>query len=188
MPQRANILNKLREYLDQERFEHSLRVEKTAVKMARKHGVSVKKASLAALLHDCARKYSRQELLTQAKRFNLKIEAVSRFEPKLLHADLSALLAKRDFGITSAEILGAIKKHTTGTPGMTGLEKIIYLADHIEEERKFPGVDRIRRLAAKDLNRAIIESTSNMLKYLLDKGLPVHPGTVKTRNYYLLEA
>lgn len=186
MPRRKDIIKRLERSLDRERFKHSLRVENVALVLARKHGVSVKKASIAALLHDYARKYSRAGLLRAARRLRLKIDPVSRFEPKLLHAELSARLARKDFKITSPEILNAIRKHTVGAPGMNKLEKIIYLADHIEEGRNFSGVKRTRRRAFKDLNRAIVESSSNMLRFLLQKGLPVHPGTVRTRNYYLL--
>ncbi|MEE8638658.1 MAG: bis(5'-nucleosyl)-tetraphosphatase (symmetrical) YqeK [Candidatus Margulisiibacteriota bacterium] len=187
MSRRKDIIRKLKETLDPERFEHSLRVEKTAVALARRYRVSTQKASLAALLHDYSRKYSRKGLLKQARRFKLKIDPIRKFEPKLFHAELSALFAKNEFGVTSKQILGAIRKHTIGTPSMTKLEKIIYLADHIEEGRSFSGVRKIRSLAAKNLDKAILESSSNMLKFLLQKGLPIHPGTVQTRNYYLLK-
>ncbi|MBU0672037.1 MAG: bis(5'-nucleosyl)-tetraphosphatase (symmetrical) YqeK [Candidatus Margulisbacteria bacterium] len=186
MPKRNAILQILKKELDPERYAHSLRVEKTALALARRHRVPAGKASLAALLHDYARKFSRPELLKQAKRFKLGIDPVSKFEPKLLHAQLSALLAKRDFGVKSTEILRAISRHTVGAPGMNKLEKIIYLADHIEEGRNFSGVKKIRSLAAKDLDQAIIESSANILRFLLVKGLPIHPGTIRTRNYYLL--
>jgi len=185
---KEDILKKLEKVLDRERFEHSLRVEKVAVKLAKRHGVSKNKASIAALLHDCARQYSRRQLLRVARKFRIKIDPVSFFEPKLLHAKLSALLAKRDFGVISKDVLGAIEKHTVGAPNMSKLEKIIYLADHIEEGRDFSGVNRARKLAAKDLDRAIIESASNMIRFLLQKGLPVHAGTVETRNHYILKS
>jgi predicted HD superfamily hydrolase involved in NAD metabolism len=188
VPKRADILKKLKEALDPERFKHSLRVEKTALTLARKYRVSAGKASLAALLHDYARKYPRKELLKQARRFKLRLDPVSIFEPKLVHAELSALLAKRDFGVTSREVLNAISKHTIGAPGMTRLEKIIYLADHIEEGRIFSGVNKVRRLALKNLDEAIVESASSMLRYLVERRLPVHPGTVNTRNHYLLKS
>jgi predicted HD superfamily hydrolase involved in NAD metabolism len=187
VPKRAVILKKLKEDLDPERFKHSLRVEKIAIALAQRYRVSTKKARLAALLHDYSRKYARKGLLQQARKFKIIIDPISKFEPKLLHAELSALFAKRDFGITSKQILGAIRKHTIGAPRMTKLEKIIYLADHIEEGRNFSGVKKIRSLAAKNLNRAIVESSSNMLKFLLQKGLPIYPGTIRTRNYYLLK-
>lgn len=125
-------------------------------------------------------------MLKEARRLKLKIDPISRFEPKLLHAGLSARLAKKHFGIRSKEILNAISKHTIGAPGMSKLEKIIYLADHIEEGRNFLEVSKTRRLAFKDLDQAIVETSSQMLSFLLKKGLPIHPGTVETRNYYLL--
>lgn len=184
---KPEIINKLRKALARDRFEHSLRVEKTAVALAKQHKVSVNKASLAALLHDYARKFSRSGMLKEARRQKIEIDPISRFEPKLLHAELSAYLAKKDFRVRSKEILNAIRKHTVGAPGMSKLEKIIYLADHIEEGRNFLGVSKTRRLAFKDLDRAIVETSSQMLSYLLKKGLPIHPGTVETRNYYLLK-
>jgi predicted HD superfamily hydrolase involved in NAD metabolism len=184
---RSEILKKLKEDLGRERFDHSLRVEKTAIALARKFGVSIKKASIAALLHDCARKFDRAGLLRVARRLKLKIDPVSRLEPKLLHAELSTRFAKKDFKIRSPEILSAIRKHTIGSERMTKLEKIIFLADHVEEGRNYAGVKKIRQIAFRDLDRAIIESTSKMLKYLEDKKLPVHPGTIKTRNYYLMK-
>lgn len=188
MQKRADILEKLKRDLDPKRFEHSVRAEATAVSLAKKHGVSIKLASIAALLHDYARKFSRLDLLKQAKKFRLNIDAIGKFEPKLFHAELSALLARQEFGITSHQILNAIKKHTVGSPKMTTLEKIIYLSDHIEEGRTFTGVKKLRKLALINLDKAIVESASNMLHFLLDKGLPIHPGTVATRNYYLLNS
>jgi len=117
----------------------------------------------------------------------IKIDPIQKQEPKLLHAELSAHLASLEFGVRSSEILSAIKKHTTGSPNMTKLEKIIYLADHIEEGRDFAGVNTMRRLAFNNLDKAILESASNMLKYLLEAGLPIYSGTIETRNYYLLK-
>jgi len=184
---RSEIIRQLKEDLGRERFDHSLRVEKTAISLARKFGVSIKKASIAALLHDCARKYDRAGLLREARRLKLKIDPVSRLEPKLLHAELSARFARKDFKIKSPEILSAIRKHTIGSERMSKLEKIIFLADHAEEGRRYAGVKTIRKIAFINLNKAIIESTSRMLKYLESKGLPVHPGTIRTRNYYLMK-
>ena len=187
MSSRKAIISQLKEVLSQDRFEHSLRVEKTALALARKYRVNLKKASLAALLHDYARQYGRPELVKQAKRHGLPVDPISQFEPKLLHAELSAILAKRDFGIKAADILRAIARHTLGAPKMSKLEKVVYLADHIEEGRDFAGVDKIRKLAFTDMDRAILESTATMLQHLLAERLPIHPETIRTRNYYLLK-
>ncbi len=186
MDSRARIIKRLKTELDQPRFDHTLGVEKTALALARKFKVSAKKAGLAALLHDYARKYDRPGLLKQARKFKLKIDAVSQQEPKLLHAELSARMAERDFGINDPDVLSAIRNHTLGQPGMSRLDQIIFLADHIEENRNFDGVNRLRRLASRDLDQAMVASTANTLQYLLKKQLPIHPASIKTRNYYLM--
>ena len=184
---RSKIIIQLKKALDKQRFEHSLRVEKVAITLARQHGISIKATSQAALLHDYARKYSGQELIGQAKKFKIKISPLQEFAPKLLHAELSARLAKQEFGIKTKAILNAISKHTVGSPKMTTLEKIIYVADHIEEERSFPGINKLRRLAKKNLDQAVLESSTIMIRYLLAKGAPIFSGTISTRNYYLLK-
>ena len=81
----------------------------------------------------------------------------------------------------------AIKSHTVGQPKMTRLEKIVFLADHLEEGRHFKGVATMRRLAFKDLDQAVLATTTNMLNYLIKENLPIFPGTVITRNSYLLK-
>jgi predicted HD superfamily hydrolase involved in NAD metabolism len=177
---------RLKRALDRERFAHSLRVEKTALALAKKYGVNQRQTALAALLHDYARKFDRPGLLKEAKKRKLKVDQISRLEPKLLHAELSARLAQEEFGVKDRAVLAAIRKHTLGTPGMSRLEKIIFLADHIEEGRSHVGVAKVRTLAAKDLDQAIVATLSNTIHYLLGKKLPVHPDGLKTRNYYLL--
>ncbi|MBN2057932.1 MAG: bis(5'-nucleosyl)-tetraphosphatase (symmetrical) YqeK [Candidatus Saganbacteria bacterium] len=188
MPQRNKIIERLAEELDKERFDHSLRVEQTALKLAKRYGVAARQVSLAALLHDCARRYDRPGLLRQARKHGIVVDAVSRAEPKLLHAELSAILAKKEFGIRDKRVLNAIRRHTIGAPAMSRLEQVIYLADHLEEGRQFRGVNDLRRLVKKDLNKAMVGSTTNMLEFLLKQGLPIHPGTIATRNYYLMRS
>lgn len=185
MSKRATIIKKLEKDLKKDRFNHTIRTEKIAVLLARHHGVSVKAASIAALLHDYARKFDRQDLLKQAKKFKLKIDTLSQQEPKLLHAELSTIYARSEFGIKSTAILSAIRKHTVGSAKMTKLEKIIYLADHLEEGRSHSGLKRLRQLAMKNLDQAIVTISTNMVKYLIGIGALIHPGTIQTRNYYL---
>jgi predicted HD superfamily hydrolase involved in NAD metabolism len=187
MLERENIVKKLEATLDRERFEHSLRAEQIALKLAKKYRVNAQQASAAALLHDSARRYDRPGLLRKARALGLPVDPIRKLEPKLFHGEIGAFLAWREFSVRSAEILQAIRNHTTGAPGMSKLEQVIYLADHIEEGRNFAGVDKLRKLAFKDMDRAILLSTSAMIGFLLEKGLPVYPPSVETRNYYLLK-
>jgi len=182
---RAELIVALKKSLDHERFAHSLRVEKTALALGKKYGVSPSAISLAALLHDCARRYDRAGLLKMARRYRFHIDPIKKSEPKLFHGELGALIAKEEFGVKSPAVLRAISSHTTGAPSMSKLEKIIFLADHLEEKRHFPGIERLRKLAARDLDQAVEASSAATLKYLLEKKLPIHPDTLITRNSYL---
>jgi len=176
----------LKALLPRDRYQHSLRVESCARRLARRWKVSEQKAALAALLHDCARYLNRKGMLKTARVFKFKIDKLEKLEPKLLHARLSAEVARRRFKIKDKQILSAIAKHTVGAEDMTKLDKIIYLADHIEAERNYHGLPKVRRLAFRSLNRALAASTSSMIFELLRKGLPIFEGTVKTRNRFLM--
>ncbi len=180
-----NLKEELKNWLPRDRFEHSLRVEKAALKLAEHFGVDRKKASTAALLHDCGRYVEGKKLIAKAKKLGLKVSEIEAFQPKLLHARLGAETAKRVFKIKDKEVLLAISRHTVGASGMTALEKIIYLADHIESGRRYGKVNRVRRFAFSDLDKAIVESTSSMIADLIKKGLPVAEQTIRTRNYFL---
>lgn len=185
MLKREAILEKLQKTLDPERFEHSLRAEKVALALAKKYRINRQKASLAALLHDCARRYSRKDLLEQALKLGLAVDATRRLEPKLFHGEIGEKIARAEFGVRDIEVLRAIRNHTTGAPGMSKLEKAIYLADHVEEGRYFPGVEKLRKLAFKNMDLAIYESTCSMIRFLLGKNLPIYAATIQTRNYFL---
>ena len=180
-----NIKEKLKKILDKARFNHTLRVEKQALDLARRYKADQNQASLAALLHDCARSLDKKGLLARAKKEGLRIRPIDQKEPKLLHGKLSALIARRKFAIKDPLVLKAIVNHTVGRPKMSKLEKIIFLADHSEAGRKFKGVKRLRRTALKDLNKAVALSCDLTLDYLKRNNLPVDSRTLKTRNYYL---
>jgi predicted HD superfamily hydrolase involved in NAD metabolism len=185
VPSREEIIKRLKETLDPQRFEHSLRVEKIALKLAARYRVNKQQASLAALLHDCARRYDRPGLLREAKKLGLKIRPLDRAEPKLLHGELGVRLARQEFRVKTLPVLAAIRWHTTGKPGMSKLAKVIYLADHVEEGRDHAAAGRLRKLAFRQLDRAIAAAASAQLEYLLQRGVPVDPATLETRNSYL---
>ena len=180
------IVKELKGLLSPARFKHSLRVREKALQLSNLHGINAKKASVAGLLHDVARYMDRAHLLAFALKNNIKVDAVSRLEPKLLHAPISAYIARKRFKIKDPAVLEAIRCHTLGKKNMSLLDKVIYIADHTEEGRTHAGAKRSRELAKKDLNKAVVEVSSSMINYLLKKGLPVHSRTYEVRNYYLL--
>ena len=104
-------------------------------------------------------------------------EELLEYNSELWHAPVGAYLVEKEAGIKDAEILDAIRYHTSGRPNMTILEKVIYLADYIEPGRNFPGVEEVREMAEKDLDQALIQSIQNTIIFLMKKNqenFPTH--------------
>ena len=191
MPKKDDdILKKLTKAMEEvqtgKRFQHTLGVEFTAAAMAMRYGMPVLQAQLAGLLHDCAKCFSDEKLLKICSKNDLAVSEIEKRNPYLLHGRVGAFLAKTEYGIEDEDILNAIEWHTTGRPGMSELEKIIFIADYIEPGRKqASNLTEVRRLAFEDLDRAIVKILKDILEYLnkSDKG-DIDPMTLKTYQYY----
>ncbi len=171
--------------LDDKRFEHTLGVEYTAAALAMCHGASIKNAQLAGLLHDCAKCLSDEKRLSICEKHNISINAVERRNPSLLHAKVGSFLAMEEYEVNDSDVIHAILNHTTGRPGMSVLEKIIFIADYIEPGRmKAPHLDEIRRLAFINLDAALLRILEDTLCYLEEGGGEIDPMTRRTYNYY----
>ena len=164
---------------------HSLGVSDTAACLAMKYGYDVKAAHLAGLLHDCAKGLSEDELFLTVQKAQMEISPVERDNPELLHAKAGSVVAKREYGITDEEILSAICYHTTGRPGMTLLEKMIFIADYIEPNRvDIPDLTGIRELAFTDLDAAVAAACRNSIDHLERSSRVIDGITVSTYEYY----
>ena len=179
------MVERLKTKISEKRFVHSLGVEYTAACMAFVHGADVEKARIAGLLHDCAKGLSQKEKLEKARKHGLKISAYEEKNPDMLHAKLGAWYAKSKYEVEDEEILSAIRWHTTGKPDMSLLDKIIFVADYIEPNRKpVPKLDKIRKLAFTDLDRAVVLILKNTISYLEELGEEMDDSTKKTLDYY----
>ena len=176
----------IRARLDERRFAHTLGVVEAAVQLARRFGVDENKARAAALLHDVARGYDRERLLKEADEFGIVLSDFERTAWALIHAPLGAEIARRDFGVDDPDILAAIRYHTTGRPGMSALERIVFVADYIEPGRSHPGVGPVREAAQSDLDRAVLLALDQTIKYLLEMGQAIAPDAVAARNELLM--
>jgi len=143
---------------------------------------------LAAWGHDIARALSPQELLARARRFGLEVSPVEEEAPILLHGPVGAEILRREHGIDDPEVLAAARFHSTGRAGMSLLEKVIFVADKIEpgKVRAKPALARVRELADRDLDAAILEYLEQMLVVSREEGWPVHPQAVAARSELLL--
>ena len=151
---REKMEYRLKKELDAARYAHTLGVEQTAREMARQFGEDEEKAALAGLLHDCAKCLPLSQMVKAAK--DEKLDPVMKESKALMHAVAGMHLAQDVYDVHDPEVLGAIRWHTTGHANMTRLEKIVYLADMIEPNRKpYPGLKALRKLCMTDLDEAI---------------------------------
>ncbi len=179
------LRDSIRPWMGEYRYRHSLGTEEVACDLALIHGYDMWKASIAGILHDCVKDFSDEELINDCIRYHLPISEVERQRVLLLHAKVGAAYAEDIFGIKDEDILNAIRYHTTGRPGMSLLEKIIFISDYIEPNRKpLPEIDRIRWEAYNHLDNAVIMVSKSTLDYLSEIGSVIDSLTMDTYEYY----
>lgn len=179
------IRKKVKKELDKDRYEHTKGVMYTAACLAMAHEGNMEQAMLAGLLHDCAKCVPNDEKIRICEENHIIISSVERENPTLLHAKLGALYASTKYEVTDPEIIHAIKIHTTGEPGMSLLDKIIFIADYIEPKRdKAAHLDEIRKLAFEDLDACMADILYDTLHYLNTKKGAIDPNTQLTYEYY----
>ncbi|WP_448862582.1 bis(5'-nucleosyl)-tetraphosphatase (symmetrical) YqeK [Dorea sp.] len=175
----------LKKELDEDRYQHTLGVMYTSASMAMRYGADVTQALLAGLLHDCAKCIPGDKKIHLCEKYGLPVSDVEYENPGLLHARLGAYLAEKKYHIHDQEIIHAISSHTTGRPGMSLLEKIVFIADYIEPgRRELPNMKEVRPLAFKDIDQCLYRILEDSLVYLNSRNISVDPMTQKTYDYY----
>lgn len=172
----------LEEHLKKGRFYHTCGVVKTAQEMAIHFGLDPIEAMTAAALHDYAKHYSADEMITYATINQICIDDVMKSSSELLHGYVGAQMVKERFNLNREDVLNAIRFHTIGRAGMSLLEKVIYLADAIEPGRDYPGLKGLRVLCYENLDEALLASVTSTLSYVLSSGSLLHPNSVALYN------
>ncbi len=181
-PETERYIKKLHSLLSPHRLQHTLGVAKMAEKLAKHYHYDENKAYVAGLLHDCAKNLSEEEQYALTKRCVFPVYDGELEQPQLIHSLAGSVLAAEYFGVKDAEILSAIRYHTIGRVDMSLLEKIIYIADLIEENRDFPFLPRMRELAFIDLDKAILLSLENNFNYLKEKKMDILQESYRIRD------
>jgi hypothetical protein len=166
--------------LSKKRFIHTLGVVNSAMYLAKKYGANIEDAHLAALLHDCAKEIPLLEMRDLVA--DLPCDQDMLHSGALLHGLAGMVLANTQYGVTNPDILEAIRVHTTGKENMSKLDKIIFLADYIEPNRKFPGVNDIRLAAEQSLDVGVLCGFDMTIRHLIDSGDSIYPLTILSRN------
>ena len=171
----TEILNWLKNNLNEERYIHTLGTAECAKELANKFNLNSEKAYMAGLLHDCAKCFSNEKLLDIIHQ-HLNVEECEMLNYKTLHAPVSAYIAEKEFQIDDKEILSAIRWHTLGKLDMTDFEKIVFLADKIEPNtRDKEYSDKIKALLNEPngINKALLTCYKETTKSLVKRDLKI---------------
>ena len=168
----------------EKRVAHVQGVEEEAVRLARRWGADETMARRAGILHDCTKYLELEDQLALCRKYGVELDALEQQAVKLLHSKTGACIARAVFGEPD-EVYWAIFWHTTAKADMTTLEKILYVADYMEPNRDFEGVERLRALAYEDLDRALLLGVETTIQEMIDRQLPIHSNTLAARDWLI---
>ena len=170
-----NLVEEVKKRLNPDRFRHTCSVVLTALKLNEQAGLPFEKVFLSSLLHDVAKNEKTARYPVPEGTENTEV----------MHAFLGAEIAEREFKINDKEILDAIRFHTTARENMTVLDKLVYLADMIEENRKFEGVENLRKISFSDYDKGFKKAIERSYEYLLGKGKDIYYLTKSAYDRYV---
>ena len=178
-PTLESLRETVRGMVKEKRYKHILGCEETAVELARKYGADEETVAYAAVLHDMTKEFPLEEQLKLAEKWNIILDYEQENLPHLIHADTAAAMAREALGMWEA-VCTAIARHTVGGEGMSKEDLIVYLADLIEPNRVYPGVEFLREAAGRDLREACILATRRTIDFVKSQGREPYYKTAQT--------
>lgn len=182
------IKKDLKETLSERRYIHSIGVMEMCAKLAQIYGVDVQKAQIAGLLHDIAKEMPKEEMFKYIEENKIEINEIERASFPLLHGKIGADIAKKKYNVDK-QVEDAIRYHTTTSPEMDTLAKIVYVSDKIEMNREPEDYDieYERKLAKKDLDKTVLYIIDANIKSLIEKGKLIETDVIDTRNHLIIK-
>lgn len=150
----------IKPHLSDKRYRHSCEVAKAAKRLAKKYGADPDKAEIAGILHDIMKDTPKDEQLKIMNRFGIILNDIEAVTPNLWHQISGAAYVEHELDIKDPEIISPIRWHTSGKKDMTLMEKVVFIADFVSDDRDYKGVDKMRAIAKESLDKAIIEGLS----------------------------
>lgn len=179
---REYYLSLIKGRMSERRYIHSVNVAKAALQLAERYGGDKEKAELAGILHDCCKEIPKEEMLQIMLDGGIILDDVEKSSSKLWHSRAGSVYARDTLGIIDEDILNSICYHTTGRAGMSLLEKIIFTADFIGEERTYDGVEVMREKAFKNIEDAMLYGLQFTFADLSCRALPIHTNALGCYN------
>ncbi len=178
----------IKERLRPERYIHSMNVARCAQQLALQYGADPDQAYLAGILHDVCKNDSDEKMLQMFSEFGIILDNIQQREKKLWHAICGAAYVQRVLHIEDRAVIDAIRYHTTARERMTLLDKILYIADFVSEERDFEGVEQLRESLRLGLDHCYVDALVFSIQELTQQKKPVHPDTCLAYNQAVLTA
>lgn len=179
------IKEEVKNILSEKRFKHSVGVAKRAEELARIYGEDEEKARLIGIVHDIAKEMPKADALEYAKENEIIFDEIEKYEPSLWHSKIGADIAEKRYGFTK-DMKQAILYHTTGNVNMNTMDKIIYIADKTEENRKFADLEKVVEISNKDLNEGILYIAGITIEKSMKKLSLIHPDTIDLMNSIIM--
>lgn len=168
---------------NEKRIPHVIGCSETAVRLAKRYGADETDAARAGILHDVTKALNETQHLQLCRKYGVALPDYDSSKAKLLHAITGSVIAKQIFGENEA-VCEAIRWHTTGKAGMSLLEKIIYIADYMEPNRDFPGVEELREITEQDLDAAMLKGLTMTTDMLKQRGKAVDRSSLGALAYF----
>lgn len=175
-----------KETLSEKRFIHSRNVAAAAMRLASKYGEDIKKAEIAGILHDITKELNIENQLQLIDSGGIILDDICKKSPQLFHAITGMVYCRDVLGITDTDILSAIRFHTTARANMSLLEKILFIADFISDERDYPDVDIMRAECEKSLEDGMLYGLGFVIPDLVKRNRAVHPDAIAAYNELVL--
>lgn len=176
------LYNDVRKKLSEKRFRHSEGVVKRAIEYSQVYDIDVDIVKLVAIAHDIAKELTSDEIDKYVQKYNIILDDIEKINKELIHAKIGAYICKNEYNFTE-DMTNAVKYHTTGRENMSILEKIIYLADATEENRKYCSSNYVDTIK-DDIDQGIIEICKWVINRLLETNEIIHLDSIRCYNYY----
>jgi len=170
--------------LSEKRFYHSKCVMERCIEIAKKFKFNEDIAAKVGIAHDIAKEMPSEEKIKYAEKNNIKIDEIEFENPTLLHAKIGSDIAIKELGFTE-EMGQAIRAHTTGIPGMSMLDKILFIADRTSKERDFPDIEYLNNLLEENIDKAVLYIIDKKISLQIEKKAIMHPDSIIARNYII---
>ena len=172
--------------MDAKRFKHCIGVSETSRKLAQLNNYDPEKAALAGFIHDYAKQVPNERFIEIIKTKGFDQDLLN-YNRAIWHGIVGSYIIEQELKISDPEILTAIKRHTTADTEMTTLDKIVFVADFIEPNRDFPGVDEARKVAFANLDAGVGYELAHTLSFLVENRQKIYPKTLAAYNVWSIK-